>query len=67
LVGTGEAERVTGRLISADFFTVLGVKPALGRTFAPGEDESGAGPAVLISAALWQRKFGAAQDVLGKG
>jgi predicted permease len=67
LVGTGEAERVSGRLISADFFTVLGVKPALGRTFAPGEDESGAGPVVLISAALWQRKFGAAQDVLGKG
>src|SRR6267142_5295683 len=67
LVGTGEAERVSGRLISADFFTVLGVKPALGRTFAPGEDESGAGPAVLISAPLWQRKFGAAPDVLGKG
>ncbi len=66
LVGTGEAERVSGRLISADFFTVLGVKAALGRTFAPGEDESGAGPVVLISAALWQRKFGTAQDVLGK-
>src|SRR6266481_821854 len=45
LVGTGEAERVNARLISADFFTVLGVKPALGRTFVPGEDESGAGPA----------------------
>ena len=67
LVGTGEAERVNARLISADFFTVLGVKPALGRTFAPGEDESGAGPVVLISTDLWQRKFGAAQDVLGKG
>jgi predicted permease len=43
------------------------VKPALGRTFAPGEDEPGAGPVVVISADLWQRKFGAAQDVLGKG
>jgi predicted permease len=67
LVGTGEAERVNARLISADFFTVLGMKPALGRTFVPGEDESGAGPVVLISADLWQRRFGAAQDVLGKG
>ena len=67
LIGTGEAERVNARLISADFFSVLGVKPALGRTFAPGEDESGAGPVVLISADLWQRKFGAADDVLGKG
>ena len=66
LVGTGEAERVNARLISADFFSVLGVKPALGRTFAPGEDESGAGPVVLISADLWQRKFGAAEDVLAK-
>ena len=67
LIGSGEAERVTARLISADFFSVLGVKPALGRTFAPGEDEPGAAPLVVISAALWQRKFGAAQDVVGKG
>ncbi|MCU1267069.1 MAG: efflux pump, inner rane subunit [Acidobacteria bacterium] len=66
LLGTGEAERVSARLISADFFSVLDVKPALGRTLAPGEDEPGAGPVVLISAELWQRKFGAAQDVLGK-
>jgi predicted permease len=43
------------------------VKPALGRTFAPGEDEPGAGPVAIISADLWQRKFGAAQDVVGKG
>src|SRR6266849_5060394 len=67
LIGAGEAERVSARLISADLFSVLGVKPELGRTFAPGEDEPGVGPVVLISADLWQRKFGAAQDVLGKG
>ena len=67
LIGAGEAERVSARLISADFFSVLDVKPALGRTFAPGEDEPGAGPVAMISADLWQRKFGAAQDVLGKG
>jgi predicted permease len=66
LIGTGAAERVSGRLISADFFSVLGVKPALGRTFAPGEDESGVGPVVLISANLWQRKFNSADNVLGK-
>src|SRR5688572_29821648 len=67
LLGAGEAERVNARLISADFFTVLGVKPELGRTFAPGEDEPGAAPIVVISAELWQRKFGGARDVLGKG
>ena len=66
LIGAGEAERVTARLVSADFFSVLGVNPALGRAFAPGEDQPGVAPVVLISADLWQRKFGGAQDVLGK-
>jgi predicted permease len=66
LIGAGEAERVSARLISADFFSVLDVKPALGRTFAPGEDEPGVAPLVVISAGLWQRKFGSATDVVGK-
>jgi predicted permease len=67
LLGTGEAERVTARLVTADFFSVFDVKPALGRTFASGEDEPGVGPVVMISADLWQRKFGAATDVLRRG
>ncbi len=67
LIGAGEAERVTGRYVSADFLSVLGVKPLLGRTFAPGEDEPGVGPVVLISQDLWQRKFGSASDVIQKG
>jgi predicted permease len=67
LLGAGEAERVTARLVSADFFSVLDVKPALGRGFAPGEDEPGVQPLVVISSDLWQRKFGAAPDVIGKG
>ena len=66
LVGTGEAERVRGRRCSVNLFSVLGVKPALGRDFAPGEDEPGAGPVVMISAGLWQRRFGGAPDVAGK-
>jgi predicted permease len=66
LIGAGEPERVVGRRVSAEFFSVLGVKPALGRDFASGEDERGAGPVVLISAELWQRKFSAAPDVLDK-
>jgi predicted permease len=67
LIGSGEAERVGARYVSADFFSVLDLKPALGRAFAPGEDEPGADPVVMISADLWQRKFGAAQDVVSKG
>ena len=66
LIGTGEAERVDGRWVSADFFSVLGVGPALGRTFTPGEDEPGVAPVAVIGADLWQRKFGAATDVPGK-
>ena len=55
-----------GRWVSADFFSVFGVKPALGRDFTPGEDERGTVPVVLISQDLWQRKFSASADVLGK-
>ena len=66
LIGAGEAERVSARLVTADFFTVFDVKPALGRTFASGEDEPGVGPVVVISADLWDRKFGSAKDVLSK-
>jgi predicted permease len=66
LVGTGEAERVRGRRCTANLFSVLGVKPALGRDFAPGEDARGAAPVVMISAELWQRWFGGAPDVAGK-
>lgn len=67
LIGAGEAERVNARLITSDFFTVLGIKPALGRTFLPGEDEKGATPVALISEDIWQRKFNSTPDVLSKG
>jgi predicted permease len=67
LTGSGEAERVTARLVSADFFTVLGGGLALGRNFTVNEDQPGAGPVIIISAGLWQRKFGGAPNVLGKG
>ncbi len=65
LTDTDEAERVSAQFVSADFFSLLGVKPQLGRSFAPGEDERGAVPVILISAGLWQRKFGSAPNLLG--
>jgi len=67
LTGAGDALQVSGEFVSSDFFSILGVKPLLGRTFAPGEDEIGAGPVALISEGLWQRKFGSAPDIVGKG
>jgi hypothetical protein len=66
LTGLGEPEQLRGRLISADFFNVLGVNAALGRTFAPGEDAIGAAPIAMISGGLWKRKFGSSPEVLGK-
>ncbi|MGA3323125.1 MAG: ABC transporter permease [Terriglobia bacterium] len=66
LTGAGEAERVRAEFVSSDFFHSLGVKPLIGRTFAPGEDGFGAAPIALISAGFWQRKFGSARDILGK-
>jgi predicted permease len=67
LTGDGEAEQVSAELISSDFFPVFGVKPLIGRVFAPGEDEIGANPIVLISAGLWKRKFASSPSILGKG
>src|SRR6266403_4311128 len=67
LTGTGEAEQVNGQFVSSDFLQILGVKPLLGRPFAPGEDEIGAAPIAVISEGLWRRKFNSATDVLGKG
>jgi predicted permease len=66
LTGIGEAEQVNAALVSSDFFRVLGVNPAIGRTFVQGEDEVGAGPTALISDGLWLRKFGSTPDILSK-
>ena len=67
LTGLGKAEQVNGRFVSSDLFSVLGVKPVLGRTFATGEDEIGAAPIVVISEGMWKRRFGSAPDVMGRG
>jgi predicted permease len=67
LTGSGDAEQLHGEFVSSDFFRVLGVKPLTGRWFLSGEDRIGAAPLALISAGLWERKFGAAPDILRKG
>lgn len=66
LTGMGEPERVPGEMISASFFPVLGVKPIMGRTFHPEEDQVGAGHVVMISEGLWKRRFGSSSEALGK-
>jgi predicted permease len=66
LVGQGDAERINARLVTADFFSVLGVRPVVGRTFTRDEDEQGATPVVVISQSLWLNRLGGARDVLDK-
>src|SRR5579864_917907 len=64
--GTGEAERLSGYMVSADFFSTLGVKPILGRTFSPDDDHAGAAPVVILGGGFWVRKFGSSPRILGK-
>src|SRR5213594_3492680 len=54
------------RVVSSEFFDVLGVRAALGRTFRPGDDTRGAPRVVVISYGLWQRRFGADPQVVGR-
>ena len=66
LTGMGEPERVKAEMVSANFFSVLGVNPVAGRPLRPEEDQVGGQPVALISAGFWKRKFGSSPDVLGK-
>jgi putative ABC transport system permease protein len=60
----GDPARVSGKLVSADYFQVFGVKPQIGRTFAAGEDQPGAAPVVVLSHAFWQTQFAGDPGVL---
>jgi ABC-type antimicrobial peptide transport system permease subunit len=64
LTGAGQAEHILGEMVSADFFSTLGVKPASGRWFTREEDQRGGAPVAVISAGLWKRKFGSAANIV---
>ncbi|HKG61746.1 MAG TPA: ABC transporter permease [Pyrinomonadaceae bacterium] len=61
-----EPERLIGAQVSYDYFNVLGVKPELGRVFTPDEDKPGAASVVLISHALWQRRYAGDPNIVGR-
>jgi len=64
--GAGEAQPVAQIKTQANFFSVLGVPPAMGRTFAPDEDQPGKGHVVVISDGFWKKFFAARADVIGQ-
>jgi putative ABC transport system permease protein len=66
-VATGaDPARLAGKMVSADYFRVFGVKARIGRTFAPGEDQPGTTPVVVLSYLLWQTQFGGDPGVLNR-
>src|SRR6185295_2685837 len=65
LSGTGDPERITGVRVSAAVFPILGVPPAVGRTFVESDDQPGQDVAVL-SHGLWQRRFGGDPRAVGR-
>ncbi|HSB76287.1 MAG TPA: ABC transporter permease [Terriglobales bacterium] len=63
----GRPDTFNANLVSGNYFEVLGVQAALGRTFRPDEDrEAGAGPVIVLNHGFWERKFAANPKVIGQ-
>src|SRR5262249_26288196 len=62
---SGPAERLDGHRISATGLTALGASPLIGRLPAAADEQPGAAPTMLLSYAVWQRRFGGRPDVVG--
>jgi putative ABC transport system permease protein len=63
---SGQPAIMPGGGVTSSFFTVLGVQPSLGRAFAPGDEQPGAGHVTILSNGLWQRRFGGDANVIGR-
>jgi putative ABC transport system permease protein len=66
VTGQDRPERAQGAVVTPDFFGVFGVPAQLGRTLSPELDKPGAPRTVVLSYALWQRRFGGSPDALGR-
>ena len=68
LTGTGEPERLTSVPVTGNFFALLGVQPAIGRSFTAEECQGrySAPPAMLLSHSFWQRRFASDPNVVGR-
>ena len=64
--GEGEPERVRGTTMTVDVFRALGIPPMLGRPFTADDDRPNQNPVILISHALWQRRFGGDPSIVGR-
>ena len=66
ITGDGAPEQVISAHVTANFFSLLGGVPRLGRTFVQGEDQGSSARLAVIGEALWRRHFGADPNILGK-
>jgi putative ABC transport system permease protein len=66
LTGVGEPEEIRAAIVSINFFQVIGVGPTLGRGFTAEEERQGSDRVVILSHALWQRRFGGDPGILNK-
>jgi predicted permease len=66
ITGGGSADRAFGSAVSVNLFDTLGVRPALGRFFAPEEENSGQDGVIVLSYGFWQQQFGADPNVVGR-
>src|SRR6185369_12499130 len=66
LTGSGNAEYLEGRIVSADYFRVMRATPLLGRDFVAEDDQPGSALVTMISYAFWQRHFAGDPNAIGK-
>jgi putative ABC transport system permease protein len=66
LTGRDQPERLDGQRVSASYFQVLGVSPILGRLFAASDDRVNGPNVIVVSDALWQRRFGGDPTIIGR-
>jgi len=60
------AERIRGRDVSPGYFELLGIRPALGRTFSEDDGRRGSEQVVIVSYGMWQRRLGGRPDAIGR-
>jgi putative ABC transport system permease protein len=66
LTGSGEPERIEGAVVTTTFFSLLGASAQIGRTFVAAEDQPGRDDVVVLSHALWTRRFSANPAIVGQ-
>ena len=66
LTGNGDPERVSGAIVTASYFRVLGVRPEIGRFFAESDDRTGEAGVILLSDKFWRNRFAADPKIIGR-